>query len=226
VLSDIIEILKLAGAGAKSLFGARAANREGSWQEVIIALDMLTELSTLHVKAINEVTAPLLSSGDLVETSRRYYQLVNNPDFPQGYGAIRGILSSAKHLAGFQKQVTQQAITAVLDEMYKFQYGVFTLSWDSYHVADALAKVAQVAQQQDVSLEDLSLVCRPFVETFTGLFVDPIEQIKGSKPTTVLELTALLQSWCRAWQRYVQRTLYGGIGLNHAIAELRIQRHA
>ena len=226
-MSDLIEILKLAKETVGSLVGRKRVVAEKSWDDILLALDKLSDLSNQHVKAVAEVTGPLLANGNLLETSRRYNQLVNNPDFPQGYDEIRGILVAARKLPIFKDEAIQDHIRNVLDQLSKFQYAVFTKQWDSYRVADAVAEAAGLATcQEDVSPDSIARASKPFTSTFTGLFQEGTEPPIEDPPTTKEGLVALVQRWAQSWQRHVQRTLYGGKGLNSAIAQLKMQRHA
>jgi len=225
-MSDLIEIFKLVKESVGSLIGRKQVVAEKSWDEVVTALDKLSELTNQHVKAVAEVTGPLVSEGNLSETARRYSQLVNNPDFPQGYDEIRGILVAARTLPNFNGATIQNHIQIVLDELYRFQYAVFTLSWDSYRVADAVVDAARVATSQEAPLDDIARASEPFINTFTGLFQEETNLNMKVTPTTREALIGLVQQWAQSWQRHVQRTLYGGQGLNSAIAQLKMQRHA
>ena len=225
-MSDIIEILRLAKKPIESFFTQRRLVAEKSWEEVILALNTLSELSNHHVKAIAEVTAPILNRGDLIETSRRYDLLVNNPDFPQGYDMIRGVLAATRSLPTFREASVKEKVQAVIDASVKFQYGAFTLGWDSYHVADAFREAARVAADEQPSADDVVRVTAPFIQTFTGLFQNASDARPPKPPTTTAEMIAFLQWFCRSWQRYVQNTLYGGQGLNSAIGQLKMQQFA
>jgi hypothetical protein len=225
-MSDLIEILKMAKDTVGSLVSRKRVVAEKSWDEVVLALDKLNELCNHHVKAVAEVTGPLVSEGNLLESSRRYAQLANNPDFPQGYDEIRGILAAAQKLPSFKGTATEEHIRSVLDELHNFQYAVFTPSWDSYRVADAFAEAAQVASSPEASPESIARTSDPFIKTFTGLFQEEAEPKVKDPPTTKEGLVVLIQRWVQLWQRHVQRTLYGGKGLSFKIAQLKMQRHA
>jgi hypothetical protein len=224
-MSDLIEIIKLAKETVDSLIGLKRFADEKSWDEVALALDKLNELSNHHVKAVAEVTGPLISGGNLLETSRRYSQLVNTPDFPLGYDEIRGILTAARNLPSFKGAIIQAHIQSVLDELSKFQYAVFSLSWDSYRVADAVAEAARVATSPEALPDSIARASDPFIQTFTGLFQEKAEPNVEAIPTTKEGLVALVRWWAQSWQRHVQRTLYGGKGLSSAVAQLKMLRH-
>jgi hypothetical protein len=225
-MSDFFELLRLAKETVGDLVGRKRVVAEKSWDDIVMALDKLSEISNHHVKAIAEVAGPLVTERNLLETSRRYMQLVNNPDFPQGYDEIRGILLATRTLSTFQAAAIQAHIQNVLDQLTKFQYGVFTISWDSYRVADAVADATRVATSDaDVSPEIIEQASQPFVTTFTGLFQETMLLLEGT-PKTKEALLDLLQRWFQSWQRHVQRTLYGGKGLNSVIAQLKMMRHA
>jgi hypothetical protein len=189
-------------------------------EHVNLALDHLADLINSHVKAVQDVTEPLLVREDIAETATRYRLLVNNPEFPQGYGTVRGTLEDARTLPAFQDPSLIDKIKAVLHELYNFQYGVFTLGWDSYGVSDAIAECAQVVANQHASPADFQRAAGPLVSTYRNLFKEP-----GSDPElppTSHGLIRLVTLWFQTWQRYVQRTLYGGRGLNYAISQLRM----
>jgi hypothetical protein len=224
---DFLELLKLAKDTGASILTNRNTAKEKTWDDLVLALDKLSELTNVHVKAVAAVTAPLLDEGNLAETTKRYGLLVNNPDFPQGYDSIRGILDGAKRLPRFKSDENfQKGIGAVLDALYQFQYGVFTLSWDSYRVADAFVQCARAVEQQ-LPAKDMEQAIKPFQNTFTGLFeVGTTEPgILSERVNTEPEVIRVLQRWCQGWQRYIQKILYGGRGLNGAISELKMQRH-
>ena len=223
-MSDIIEILKLAKEVVASFVTRKHDAAEAAWAPVIVALDKLSDLPTLHVRAIDEVTAPLLSAEDLVETSRRYTLLANNPDFPQGYGAIRGVLEATQKLKAFQGKDIQDHVERVLDQLSKFQYGAFRLDWDSYQIADTLARAAKLVESlNEHDASQLRELGASFIDSYTELLKEPVDSGLDA-PTSVPELVALLQSWCISWQRYVQRTLYGGRGLNYEISQLKMKK--
>jgi hypothetical protein len=221
---ELIGILKLAKETVGSFFAHRQTVANKAWDGVVLALDKVSELTTLHVKAVAEVTAPILSNGDIGETSRRYNLLINNPDFPQGYGEARGILDAAKRIPAFRDPAIQEMIRAVLQDLYEFQYGVFTLGWDSYHVSDAIAECARVAASSQVDPDQIALAGDPLIKSYTYLFEDESTQGIPARTNSISELIGLVKAWCQAWQRYIQRSLYGGRGLNYSIGQLRMQR--
>jgi hypothetical protein len=161
-----------------------------------------------------------------VETSRRYGLLINNPDFPQGYGAIRGILEATRNIRALQNASLQEKVRAVLDHLYEFQYGVFTLGWDSYHVSDAMSQCARVAADPESTPDRIAEAGSPLINSYRNLFKDSPTQDLPERTTTIADLTMLVQLWCQAWQRYIQRRLYGGRGLNYAIGQLKMQQYA
>lgn len=223
-MSDLTGFLTLAKQTVADLIARRRAKIENSWDDVVATLDTLSELSNHHVKAIAEVTAPLVVEQNLLETSRRYAVLVNNPDFPQGYDEVRGILAAMRSLSTFEAATIQERIRTVIDRLTEFQYGVFTISWDSYRVCDAVAEAAKAITDPAPSAELIQQISQPFFTTFTGLFEETTPPFNGV-PATKEALVGFLQRWFQSWQRHVQRTLYGGKGLNSAIAELKMQRH-
>lgn len=224
-ISGLVGILNLAKESVQSFFTQRKAVSDKAWEEVVLALDKLSELTTLHVRAVAEVTAPILNTGDIAETSRRYSLLINNPDFPQGYGTARGILAATRNIRTFQEPPVQEMVRAVLDDLYEFQYGVFTLGWDSYHVSDAIAECARIAANQPSDQRQIQGAGVPLILSYKELFKNgPTESIP-EQTNSVSDIIKLVQAWCLAWQRYTQRKLYGGRGLNYSIGQLRMQRH-
>ncbi len=224
-MSDILEILKFAKETVGSFFTQRKAVSDKAWDEVVLALDKLTELTTLHAKAVAEVTAPILTGSDIAETSRRYSLLVNSPDFPQGYGTARGILEATRDIRAFEDPSIQEKIRAVLSCLYEFQYGVFTLGWDSYCVSDAIAACARVAANQQPDSDQIARAGAPLIHSYTSVFKDAPTRDVPEQITTLPDLIRLVQAWCQAWQRYIQQRLYGGRGLNYSISQLRMQHY-
>jgi len=225
-MSDFLELLKIAKDTVDSFFTQRKAVSSKAWEEVVLALDKLTELTTLHIKTVVEVNAPLLTFGDIAETSRRYSLLVNNPDFPQGYGTIRGILEATHAIRTFQGASTQEKVKAVLNDLFEFQYGVFTLGWDSYHVSDAIAACARIAGNPQSNADEIEHAGAPLILSYTNLFKDAPMHTTSQRTTSIPELISLVQTWCREWQRYIQRKLYDGRGLNYSVSQLRMQHYA
>jgi hypothetical protein len=211
------------GAAGDAVERTRVA-AEKAWDDVVMALGKLSELSSRHVKAVAEVAGPILTERNLLETSRRYSQLVNDDDFPVGYDEVRGILAATKSLPPFKAADIQALVQNVIARLQKFQLGVFTIRWDSHHVADAVAEAARVASSgADVSPDEIARAAQLFSELFTKLFQEPVPQL--ADPPTKDALVDLVQRWFQSWQRHVQRSLYGGVGLNSAIAQLKMQRH-
>ena len=230
---ELLGYLTLAKDIVASLLHRAAASREKPWDELTFALDKLTELVGVHVKAVAEVTAPILTEGDLGETARRYSLLVNNAEFPRGYDSIRGTLAAVGKLRGFQDDTHKELLRAVVDQLSSFQLGVFTLKWDSFKVSDGVTEAAKVAATNSPSEAEIMRVAAPFLLSFVGLF-GPITQPPAPEPPkTKAELTALLQDWFKSWQRHVHRASYGGVstgtqpgGLGSAISQLKMARHA
>jgi hypothetical protein len=221
---EIVGILKIAKESVEGFLSQRKDLANKAWDEVALALDKLSELTTLHIKAVAEVTAPIVNDGDIAETSLRYKLLINNPDFPQGYGIARGILEAARKNRTFQDASTKEKIQAVLDDLYHFQYGVFALGWDSYKVSDAIADCARIASNPQADLDQIARAGDPLVHSYGQLFGNSLPGIPA-RATSITELISLSQRWCEAWQRYVQQMLYGGRGLNYSIGQLRMQRY-
>lgn len=228
---EYLGILKLAKETAESVFKHVGSARDKPWEELTFALDKLSDLVKLHVRAVSEVTVPILTDGDVAETARRYSLLVNNPDFALGYDSVRGTLSAVQKVPGFQDKDHKERVRAVVGELSTFQQVVFTPAWDSFRVSDAVLKAAKVAAADSPSAAEIAQVAGPFVEKFIGLpgAVAPA----GPLPNTAAELSALLQDWFKLWQRTVQRASYGGLaavgggpgGVGAAISQLRMLRH-
>lgn len=225
-ISSILAIFKLAKESVQSFMSHQKTGAKEGWAEVVVALDKLTELTTLHVRAIAEVTEPAIARDDVEETSKRYSLLVNNPDFPQGYGIARGIIEGAMTIKMFKTPEIKAKLSAVLDALHEFQYDVFTLSLDSYRVSDAIAKCAQVTGDPMADIGRIKTAADPLIRSYAQLFNDDQQPEMQSPVTTVAGLRRVVQIWFQSWQRYVQRRLYDGRGLSYAIGQLRMQSHA
>lgn len=232
MVDDLVGLLKLAKESVEAIFNRVSTAREKPWEELTFALDKLTELVTLHVKAVAEVVTPLLNEGNLPESARRYDDLVNNTDFPRGYGSIEGTLLAVRQLPGFRDEAHFQAVKAVLDQLVAFRMAVFTPEWDSYKVSDAVNRAAKVAAMEAPAEADIAPVVEKFLGSFKYVREDASEPAPVP-PKNAAELTSLLQDWFRSWRRSVQRASYGGVatgstlgGLGSAISQLKMLRHA
>jgi hypothetical protein len=139
MLIPIVDLLKLAEDIVGKYLTRLHEARERRWEQVLTALEMLTELTGLHVKAINEVVEPVVERRDLLETCRRYRLLVNNPDLPRGYGEARGVLEAALKLKQFRGgKIDDNPVKDVLTQLSKFQRAAFLLRLKSTTVVDML----------------------------------------------------------------------------------------
>ena len=203
---------------------------------MLISLDMLANLATLHVQAIGEVTAPILEERDIVSTTRNFNSLVNNSAFPQGYAGARGELEAGlgfKQLQGAVRDKTR----AVLSELGNIQYTAFMLEYDSWGMADAVEEANKLwtllkACNQPKPLSEIDSLKREVSDKFSGPlagFQTPKPERDDQRPPdmppldTPSDVIELVRTFCRAWQRHVQRTLFGGRGLNYAIGQLKME---
>jgi hypothetical protein len=233
--STLIELLKLVPGIVTSLGDRLQAARDKPWEQISISLDMLEKLSSLHVKAVGQVTAPILEEGDILSTCRNYQALVNNPDFPAGYGAARGVLETALSFDRFRKGTIRDKLKAVLVELGGFQHAVFMLEYDSYRMADAFERARELGlllapgqPRPDSQVADLrQKVDDAFRGSFQWLAAEQGQPVPLDVPPLLTSdaVVELVRTWCREWQRHVQRTLYGGRGLHYAIGQLGMERH-
>ena len=209
------------------------AAKDRPWERILISLEVLEQLVNQHVKAIGLVTAPILETGDLLTTCENFRELVNNPDFPTGYGVVRGELEAALQFDQFRKGVVRDKLKTVLGELGQFQYAAFMREYDSYRVADVLELAERLwgllpapGQQPLPSSQIAALqtqVRSAFKDILQGLPTEPQAPADIPDLLTSEDVVSLIQNWCRKWQRHVQRTLYGGRGLNYAIGQLRME---
>lgn len=232
--SVLDHLLTLAGQAVANYAGRLRATRERRSQQLLAACDMLTELTGLHLKAIDEVVQPIVDRRDLLETLRRYRRLVNNDDLPRGYGEARGVLEAALKLKQFRGGTTEDnPLKVVLVRLAEFQQAAFLLELSSWSVADTLEDVEELwlSLPDDPGLLATGRVRELQKKVSTSL--EPmVEWLRRAYPDADLALPSALESreavieatrtWCKGWQRHVQTTLYGGRGLNYAVGALRI----
>jgi hypothetical protein len=234
--SALFELLK-AIPGIVTILGDRLqAAKDKPWERILISLDTLEKLTNLHVKAIGVVTSPILETGDMLSTCQSYQQLVNNPDFPIGYGTVRGELETALGFEQFRKAEVQDKLKTVLDELKDFQYAAFMLGYDCYRMADALESAKELwsllsaHDQHEPDSRAKGLQTR-FYDDFKGVFQwltaerEKQFQIDVPELLTPDDVMNIVRIWSREWQRDVQKTLYGGRGLNYAIGQLRMEHY-
>ena len=213
--------------------------RERKLDQVLDALHLLDEIAGLHVKAVVHVCVPVLDRDDIVATARLYQQLVDNPDFPIGYGLAKGVLTEAYGMKEFNKPSLHERIAEVLVQVHRFQTAGFMLGYGSDVAADSLRVAADLytlaghletgaAEDHDARERLRSLraeACDRFGRMFYWLAMQETGQhVNAPAPdaSSSADVVRLGQEWARQWKRYVQSTLYGGHGLHYAIGQLRM----
>jgi len=208
---------------------------------MLSALKLLEDLTTLHVKAIVYVCDPVLEKGDLLATARAYQQLVDNPDFPIGYGLVKGVLEPAYGMSEFKKPAVHEVIRDLLTQIHDFQTAGFMLGLGSGVAADSLKVVAElyeftqhVEHSDAMNREDqerLRLLQAQAKERFDTMFgwlaMQPGQpgqpaHLGSPEPRAAVDVVRLAQLWARQWKAHVQMTLYGGRGLHYSIGQLRM----
>jgi hypothetical protein len=216
------------------------AARENRWEQVLEALALLVELTAKHIDAINLVVAPIVKNNDLVSTFQNYQALVNNGDFPMGYGTARGILEGAYGVKEFKKEPTHQKLKDVLIKLYEFQSIAFLLKRSSWRMADEFEKAEELwsllsgknssrASSEIAGLRDV--VSQAFRSDMNYIkygnpYMSSPELPDDHKLDTPDEVVELVRAWCKEWQRSCQQTLYGGRGLHYAIGQLKMEHYA
>jgi len=231
-LSTLVELLKSVPGIVTALGDRFQAAKDKPWERILISLEMLEKLANLHVKAIGVVTTPILEAGDILSTCETYRALVNNPDFPIGYGTVRGELEAALRFDQFRKGAIRDKLKTVLGELGQFQHAAFMLEYDSYRMADVLESAKELWSllpaggqlQPDSRITELQTQVRnAFIGVFQWLTAEQQVPLDVPQLLTSDDVVSLVRTWCREWQRHVQRTLYGGRGLNYAIGQLRME---
>ncbi|WOO40346.1 hypothetical protein [Rubellicoccus peritrichatus] len=221
-MTEFLKLFELAKAVVEEVIERKREIKDSSWEELIEALDDLSEITRLHAEAIAEVTLPIEYSNDLLETAHRYSRLAKNPYFPQGYSAIRGTLESCLSAKMFKAEAIQSHLTKILDELSKFQEGAFLLSWDSFSISDAFAKSVDVYNSDSENdFHDFREEFQKFKGSYDVLMRETSKPDELEQPSTKEDLVAVLRSWCISWQRHIHNILYRGRGLNYEIHRLK-----
>jgi hypothetical protein len=220
---------------------ASIKKHDDAWTWFTMNLDTLKDVVTAHVTAINVVVEPIVAASDLETTVTYYRALVNNPQFPQVYGEIRGALEGMYTTAIYTDDM-RQAIGDLAGAMYGFQRAAFLLhgpisSWelsDAFEDASRLYTLlerrgvdAQIDELQKKVADDLSKAYA-FFASQRDLHGDNALAVPGwpGAPTTAVEeLLERVRLCSRLWQRTAQFELYGGRGVNYFIALLKAMRY-
>jgi hypothetical protein len=214
------------------------ASRAAKWDQLLSALQLLEDITALHVRAVVHVCDPVLERGDVIATAREYQRLVDNPDFPIGYGLVKGILEPAYGMSEFKKPGVHEVIGVLLSQVHDFQTAGFMLGLGSGVAADSLNVLAElhgvnqhVEHSDTENLEDherLGLLRAQAKERLDAMF-DWLAMQPGQEPSlgrpeprTAVDVVRLTQLWARHWKAHVQTTLYGGRGLHNSIGQLRM----
>jgi hypothetical protein len=107
-------------------------------------LDMVEKLSDKHMKAIKEVVSPISEKNDLLSTCRRYRKLINDQDFPNGYGWAQGVIEETKRVDPFKKEPVRTNLDRLSTKLAYFQWAVFVFQYDSYNVASFTNEAQQL----------------------------------------------------------------------------------
>jgi hypothetical protein len=237
---SLLNILKTVNEIATSLSDRLIAAHEKPWEQIRISLDALEDLTRLHIKAITEVTSPIIVEGDLLSTCENFIIFIyNNPDFASVYRSARGKLEASMELSEFKKGDTLHHIKKVLYELAGFQRAVFILdspSEDSYKMGDAFhnaKKLFGILNGNINTATDQEGLREKVFKSFSGReelkITLEIAQLKTPEDLqTPEDVTELVSIWCKAWQRHVQEILIGGSkdhpGLHYTISQLKMQK--
>jgi hypothetical protein len=233
-MTILVELLSLVPGIIRALDGRLQSAKDKPWERILVSLESVEKLTRLHVKAVRIVTAPILETGDILGTCQNFQRLVNDPDLPTSYGTARGELEAALDFRQFQKGVIRDKLRTVLAELGRFQSVVFMREFDSYNMADVLERAEELwallpahgESPSDSRVAELQTQVRKD-------FTFALESIAGQGQTsfdvpqllTSGDVVNLVLTWCREWLRQVQRTLYGGRGLNYAVGQLRMEHY-
>jgi len=109
----------------------RETAKDQRLEQLRITLDFIKEISMLHLKAIHEVTKPLVVQHDFLTSYQLFHQLFNTTDFQNGYAEIYGILNEAN---GWPESSRNENFYTGLKKVRicvrNFQYGTFAISRD------------------------------------------------------------------------------------------------
>jgi hypothetical protein len=231
---SINDLLKTAESLVSRYITRINAARERQWEQILAALEMLKELTGVHVKAINQVVEPVLERRDLLETCRRYRILVHNDDLPRGYGGALGVLKAALNMKQFKGRTgDDNPVNVVIVRLYEFQQAAFILKLSSHRVEDMLEHVEELwlllsgrdGVRSDSYIQQLrERAATELTEMMDWLRAEVPDAGLGEVPAldTPDEVVEATRTWCKGWQRHAEMTLYGRRGLNYAIGQLKM----
>ncbi len=232
----VSELLTRVGALLGEYRQRLQARKEQRREQLLTALDMLTDLSALHLKTINEVVRPIVEERDFRKTCSRYQQLANNDDLPRGYGEARGVLEAALSLKQFKGGTPDDnPLKILLVQLWHFQHAAFLLKLNSWDIADTLEHAKELWELLPTEASRCSDVrTYGLRDTVSADFTTMLDWLRDEHPEERLDRLPELKTrddvvdaartWCKGWQRHVQVTLYGGRGLNHAIGVVKMIR--
>lgn len=227
------------GSRTQSSLRSFVADRRSSRTagKILAALEMVQELTKNHVAAVNAVVAPALEYGDIVGTHENLRTLVNDHVFPTGYDEVKGILYAALEMKEFKGGTTEDnPLKRLLSQLTDFQNACFIghrdgtegeIRFYSFDLRDALEKTVKLWEALSNSQSTTTRVVEDSISSVVSGFRGPLSTL-GIDDSNVPALRSpdqvvAFQLWCRAWQRRVQDSLYGGRGLNSTVGTLRFK---
>jgi hypothetical protein len=230
------DVLRVIADLAKQYRDRLEATRDKKKDQLLSAAELLESMSALHVKAIVFVCKPLLENRDILATTRAYYELVDNPDFPIGYGLAKGVLEAAYGMKEFKR--VHEALGAILGQVHSFQTACFMLHLGSGVAADSLNDAAELYTLSSVAekgktdpradhdrIASLQRKVGMEFDTMFGWLAQQRKTVHAEPPPSISgsdDVVRVSQEWARQWKSYVQETLYGKRGLHYYIGQLRM----
>jgi hypothetical protein len=226
----LVELFKQAGATITGFVVRAREAGDRRWDRVFIVLEMLQEVSKLHVDAINQVVLPITQDGDIARTVQLYEELVYDQTFPKGYADAKGFLKEASSFKPFKGSQPDTPLKAVLDELHKFQTVAFALENNSWDISETFGAARELwslllEDGNDARIAELrSTLSQDFPKGFTRIQMleELPDHVLFRRPDDVVDI---VRQWCTGWRRKVHETLYGGHGLDYAIGRLKAERY-
>ena len=226
----------------------RVNAKDQRFEQLRITLDYIKDISILHLKAINEVTSPLVIHHDFLTTYQLFHRLVNNADLQNGYTEIAETLNEAKKWPeSFENDNFYIGLKKIRLGVRNFQFGTFTISREDAFRSEAHPGKAAIISSfpihehfrrskilYDIFTEpnsnfeedNISQFKHEIVSNFSTAFCyiqlmheDQIHSPKSCTMNSLDDFISLHTQWFILWQQSAEMRLFSDDGMYATIGD-------
>jgi len=224
----LADAIKAVGDLAFQFRDRQKAAAQTNWGLVRDAAETAAKLVASHLQAV-KVVAGEAKTGTLQGTAELMDQFVGNYELPSAYDNLHGGLRALIESNRFNDEAND-AMRSLGEELRIYQRVAFLIGYDakSWGLRDIIVDIAELHALTESSDHNspgvrsrIDALARSLQDrnAWRSLRASPSnpcdETVSNAAPPTPAEMTQLVRTWMKAWQRDVEETLYGNTGVNH-----------